>query len=514
MTVNKEQISNNEIQKLSNNQNSRVEITKKSHLWFFSVYFNHYMFYPFAKFHYKMFDLTEDETINTALIMAFRGSAKSTIFTLSYPIWAILGKLEKKFVVILGQTQRQARQHLINIRKELECNELLKIDLGPFKEIEDEWGSMSLVIPKYNARITAASMEQTIRGMKHMQYRPDLIICDDIEDLQSVKTKEGRNKVHQWISGEVIPAGDKNTKTIFVGNLLHEDSLLMRLKDMIEAKAMSGKLLIVPLIDAKNKITWTGKYKNMKEVETERKKVANDSSWFREYLLKILSDNERVVHPEWIQYYDEIPSDFTSKKVEDRFRFLGTGVDLAVSEKESADYTSMVSAQMFGAEEFFKIYILPNPINKRLTFPETIETIGGLIELNSNYKKYRVFIENVAYQQALIQLLDSILRKATNEMRNKVKIEEFIPKGDKRARLAAISPYIQNGKILFPRKGAEALINQLVNFGKEKHDDLADAFVCLVTKMINRDHKLYISDPIIILDLYREQTFNTDVVND
>jgi len=30
--------------------------------------------------------------------------------------------------------------------------------------------------------------------MKHMQYRPDLIICDDIEDLQSVKTKEGRDK--------------------------------------------------------------------------------------------------------------------------------------------------------------------------------------------------------------------------------------------------------------------------------------------------------------------------------
>jgi len=68
--------------------------------------------------------------------------------------------------------------------------------------------------------------------------------------------------------------------------------------------------------------------------------------------------------------------------------------------------------------------------------------------------------------------------------------------------------------ILFPRKGAEALINQLVNFGKEKHDDLADAFVCLVTKMINRDHKLYISDPIIIIDMFHDQEFNTDVTGD
>jgi len=512
MNTNTNTISESEIKRLINDQSSRVEITKKSHLWFFSLYFNHYMFYRFAGFHYKMFNLTEDETINTALIMAFRGSAKSTIFTLSYPIWAILGKLEKKFVIILGQTQRQARQHLINIRKELECNNLLKADLGPFKEIEDEWGSMSLVIPKYNARITAASMEQTIRGMKHLQYRPDLIICDDIEDLQSVKTKEGRDKIHQWISGEVIPAGDKNTKTIFVGNLLHEDSLLMRLKDKIEANAMSGKLLTVPLINRKNQITWIGKYANMKEIEVERKKVANDNSWSREYLLKIMSDHERVIHPEWIKYYDEIPNDYSSKRDKDRFRFHATGLDLAISDKESADYTAMVSAQMFGAYKHFKIYILPNPINKRLSFPETVATVGSLIELNSCYNKYRVFVENVGYQQALIQLLDKVLCTATHETREKVKIEEFIPRGDKRARLAAISPYIQNGKIMFPKKGAEALINQLVNFGKERHDDLVDAFVCLATKMINRDHTLYVTD--LIINLYSDKENNCDAIND
>jgi len=507
-------ISSREIQRLINNQTSRVEITKRSHLWFFSVYFNHYMFYPFADFHYNMFNLTEDSTINTALIMAFRGSAKSTVFTLSYPIWAILGKLEKKFVIILGQTQRQARQHLINIRKELECNHLLKSDLGPFKEIEDEWGSYSLVIPKYNARITAASMEQTIRGMKHLQYRPDLIICDDIEDLQSVKTKEGRDKIHNWISGEVIPAGDKNTKTIFVGNLLHEDSLLMRIKDKIEAKALDGKLLMVPLLNEKNQIAWKGKYSNMREIETERKKIANENSWFREYLLKMLSNHERVVQPEWIHYYDELPNNYDSNKDEDRFRFHATGLDLAITEKESSDYTAMVSGQLFGVGDKLKIYILPNPINKRMGFPETVETVGGLIEFNCNYKKYRVFVENIGYQLALIQLLDKILVKATSKISDKVKIEEFIPKGDKRSRLAAISPYIQNGTILFPKKGAETLINQLVNLGKERFDDLADAFVCLVTKMINRDHTLYITDLIIDLSPYSTQELHYDVTTD
>src|SRR4029077_1827283 len=103
-----------------------------------------------------------------------------------------------------------------------------------FQEENDEWGSVSLVFSKLNARITAASSEQSIRGLRHNQHRPDLIVGDDLEDMASVKTKEGRQKTYQWFTGEAIPAGDKNTRTIIVGNLLHEDSLLMHLKRNID----------------------------------------------------------------------------------------------------------------------------------------------------------------------------------------------------------------------------------------------------------------------------------------
>ena len=472
-------INQKEIEKLIHDRKSRVAITQKSHLWFFNVYFNHYILYPFADFHYEMFKLTEDEKISSALIMAFRGSAKSTIFTLSYPIWSILGKPQKKFVIILGQTQRQARQHLINIRKELECNQLLKGDLGPFKEVEDEWGSMSLVIPKYNARITAASMEQTIRGMKHMQYRPDLIICDDIEDLQSVKTKEGRDKIHQWISGEVIPAGDKNTKIVFVGNLLHEDSLLMRIKEKIDEGTLDGKLLMIPLLDDKGRIAWPGKFKDMSEVETERKKIANDSAWSREYLLNILSDHERVIHPEWVQFYDTIPE----INEDNKFRFCGTGVDLAISQHDSSDYTAMVSALIFGYEDKLKIYILPDIVNERLTFPQTVDQIKMMINTKIAYKRYRMFVEDVGYQKAMIQHINDI-----EHDEDKFRIEEFKPKGDKRSRLSLVSHAVQNGTIVFPRNISPILINQLVNFGREKHDDLADAFSTLCIKILDRSH--------------------------
>ena len=192
-------------------QTARTEICRQSHQWFFSIYLPHYINYPTADFQKKMFEITEGKKNELSVIVAFRNSAKSTIMTLSFPIWAILGKYQKKCVVILCQTRHQARQHMANIKRELENNILLRSDLGPIKQNEDEWNAGSIVVPKYDARITALSCEQGIRGLRHGEHRPDLIICDDIEDLDSVRTKESRDKTDEWFKGEVVPLGESNT---------------------------------------------------------------------------------------------------------------------------------------------------------------------------------------------------------------------------------------------------------------------------------------------------------------
>jgi len=136
---------------------------------------------------------------------------------------------------------------MMNIRNELEDNDLLKRDLGPFQEESDEWGSHSLVFSKHGARITVASTDQSIRGLRHNEYRPDLIICDDVEDVQSTKTREGREKTYHWLRGEVLPAGDRTSRLIIVGNLLHEDSLLMRIKEEVNQSRTSGVFKQYPL---------------------------------------------------------------------------------------------------------------------------------------------------------------------------------------------------------------------------------------------------------------------------
>lgn len=431
------------------------------------------MKYATAPFHNEMFDLTEDESLGNFFVVAFRGCGKSTILTTSYPIWAILGKPQKKFVLILCQTQSQAKQHMMNLRRELESNIVLKNDLGPFREESDEWGSSSLVFSNSNARITAASSEQSIRGLRHNQHRPDLIICDDVEDIASTKTREGRNKTYQWLTSEVIPAGDRNTRLVVIGNLLHEDSLLMRIKEDVEKDRISGIFKAFPLIQ-KGEILWPGKYTSMEDIESEKKKAGNEFAWQREYLLHIVPDEEQAIHREWIQYYDEFPKKLNLYGGYTSHTEIHIGVDLAISKSDTADYTAMVPGMLFETETGYDIYILPKIINKKMTFPETVDTCKILSKsYYESDKDYPVFvIEDVAYQRALPQQLESegIYRIKTTRPGNQ----------DKRTRIVLTANMIKNGRIKFPREGCEQLINQLVHFGVEKHDDLADAFSNLV----------------------------------
>lgn len=384
--------------------------------------------------------LLQDPNILKLAITAFRGSAKSTIATLAYIIWSMIGAPQKKYILVVSQTQELAKQILANIKAEFEENELLIHDFGPFTEVADEWRSNSIVNSQYSCRISAVSQSEGVRGLRHRQYRPDLIIVDDVEDLEAVKTKEGRDKLWNWLTGEVIPLGEANTKIVLVGNLLHEDSLMMRIKQHIAENKMAGVYREYPLLDVNNKILWPGLYPDRRAIEVKRRSIADEAAWHREYLLKIIADEDRVVHKDWIRYYDELPN-----ILEKPPRLIAIGVDLAISGKATADFTTFVPAYITGYGKDLMVYILPQITNKRLTFPQTIEGIEKLCnQLHLQFKREAVsYVEGTAYQASVSQQLT--VKKMFSEPVN-------VSGYDKRSRLNITTPYIKAGKVLFPKK--------------------------------------------------------------
>lgn len=459
------------IRKVINDTKIRCEVTKNSFIWFFYVYFVDYAQYPIADFQKEIFRIVEaDDDEFIKIITSFRGSAKSTIITLAYTIWAILGIQQRKYVLIISHTQAQANMHFANVRNILEENELLKKDLGPFTDYKEAWGSMSIVLKRYGARISAASTEKTIRGARHRQYRPDLVILDDIEDINSVKTQDSRDKLYQWFTSEVVPLGDIHTRIIVVGNLLHKDSLLTRLQADIDEGKIDGSYFNYPLLDSKGKIQWPGKYPNKAAIERERRKVNDHVTWHREYLLEMVNDVDQVIHHDWIQTYSSIP-----QVILDGYHETICGVDFAASEKAKADHSALVSLIVAWHDNKLKVYVLPDPFYGRVTFPAFQEQIAAKYAGVTDSRPVKFIVESNGMQKGLVQILETA----------GLPVEAVHVSTDKRARVAMISPLIKSGQVEFHYMSNKQLITQLTGFGVEKYDDLVDALTIALNYVIS-----------------------------
>lgn len=465
MNGNNDYMSKQEWESIWNNRSVRMRMARGSLYLFSHLYFGEYIQYPTAGFHHEIYGLLQDESLSHLGIVAFRGSGKSTIATTLYPLWAVLGHLGKKYVVIVSQTQSQAQSHLKNVKRELEENPLFKKDFGDLKEETDEWGSMSLVIPGCNARISAVSTEQSIRGTRHGPHRPDLIISDDIEDIHSVKNSEYREKLFQWYASEVIPAGDINTKYVVVGNLLHVDSFMMRLKAHYSGRA-NFAFKEYPLINDEGECLWPEKFPTAEDLEALRDSVPSERAWYREYLLFILPDNRQVVQHGDIVRYDAIP-----QRVIGGVYKTAIGTDLAISKNTTADFTALVVLEKHVVGDNTRIYVHPFPVNKRNNFAETVQNIK---DLKLKHPRAEIYIEDVSMQRAIIEMLKQ----------EHIRAEPVSIKGrDKQERLEIVAYWIKEGIVVFPQHGVEELVNQIVNFGVEK-DDLLDAFTLGVIRLM------------------------------
>jgi len=449
-----------QMSELLNNRATRKELAKQSFEYFIAIYFSHFLQYKTPAFHREIIKLITSDEPSFSCIVSFRGSAKSTLCTLMLPIWQTICTEKKKFIVIVSQNQSRANQTLYNVRQELEGNELLIKDFGPFITAEtSEWNSSSLVLKNQKARISAVSVSESIRGIRHGAYRPDLVIADDIEDVQSARILEQREKLWEFVNGELIPVGSPDTSYIFIGNLVHRDSAMMRLKQSILNGKRTGIYKEYPLIDENGQCLWRNKYPNQQAIDKLRNSMT-EIDFAREYLLKAINSKEQIIKPNWIQHYDQLPDD----------RYLAgklISVDPAFTTAETSDKSGIICASIYNFNDQKTMYIHPEPFNGRLNAPQLNGYIESLYHSFNKGCATKIIVEKAAQQSGLIDELDA----------RRLPVIGRTTKGqDKTTRVWAASNQVKNAQVLFPRKGAEELIQQLIEFSPDGLNDLVDAF--------------------------------------
>lgn len=415
---------------------------------------------PPAPFHADMIGVFSDRDLLRLIVRGFRGSAKSTFGTLALPLWGALEGVYP-FIILGSDTEEQGIMYLANIKNEIESNPTILAVYGDVRS-KDDWGATSITL-KNGVKIMVRSRGQKVRGLRHRQHRPKLAIVDDPEDREWVKSKQNRDKTTRWIVDELIPGLDKRVgRFIGIGNILNSDDTLTRL-----TKRPGFVTRDYPICDETETVSnWPGMYPDAAAL-AKAKEEAGFATWMREMRLKVVPDEGQDVKEEWIVKYKAVPEGaaLISK---------GCGVDLAISLKATADFTTFVRGHAYMLNGKPKIYIQADPVNAHLTLDEIVSRARLIAQADDGTK---FFVEGVAFQKAAIELL----KKAW------LNVDGVVPIGDKRARLQTIVGFIKDGTIEFAEQGCEDLIIQLTHFGVEAHDDLVDAFVYLVLGLMKRN---------------------------
>ena len=179
-------------------------------------------------FHIDGWNLYCSDTSQAALA-APRDHAKSTAFTFVFGLAEVCFRISD-YVIVIGSTEDMAAEQLSNIREELLDNEDLRREFGIDRFEQD---SKTDIIVRcddgHRFRIIARGAEQKIRGKMWKGKRPNLMICDDMEDDEQVENRDRRAKFRRWFFRAARQALSRTGRIRVHGTILQEDSLLARL---------------------------------------------------------------------------------------------------------------------------------------------------------------------------------------------------------------------------------------------------------------------------------------------
>ena len=435
----------------------------------------------FADFHREWWELccSDDKFI---AVCAPRGHSKSTTITITYTLAAVLFR-QRRYVLIVADTESQASLFLGQIKQILydstEIHNLFGLRLNE-KGVEFKKDTETDIIVTFqdmsSFRIVAKGAEQKLRGMLWDGQRPDLIVIDDLMNEELVANKERRDKLRRWVYGSLIPCRSERGIIRFVGTP-------MNLDDPLEA--------LMPKENAKQTVvedlkTWSHKKQGMWRSVKYR---AHNSDYS-----KILWPDRKTK-----KFFEELREDFIEQgipevyaceylcnPVDDSIRYFRKGdflhmteedrkknkvyyitADLAISEKDRADYTAIVVG---GMDANGQLHIV-NCIRERLSGDEIVAT---LLSLQKIYNPLAVGIEDTQISKAIGPYLYRAMAES-NVYMNLVMLKPH--RQDKMQRARSIQARMRAQMVKFDKQADWWLTfeDECMSFPRAKHDDTVDA---------------------------------------
>jgi len=230
----------------------RIEnLSKKgNHEEFFKYYFPNYYKSEPANFHKK----ASTRFINNSRIYEVRpwarGLSKSARAMFEVLYLSLTGQIRN--VILISATQDAAENLLKPWKINLESNQRIISDFG--EQSSYNWTGTSF-ITKQGVSFFGFGAGQSPRGNRNEEIRPDVIIFDDIDTDEEVRSTDRINKKWDWIEQAVLPTTDisGNIRILFNGNIIGKDTCITR------AMKHADYCEIINIRDKNSKSTWLEK---------------------------------------------------------------------------------------------------------------------------------------------------------------------------------------------------------------------------------------------------------------
>ena len=424
-----------------------------------------------------------------------RGHAKSTAITHAAILAAVLFR-DKSFVLLVSDTEAQAVEFLGDIKAELVENTALKDKFHIKRVLKDtETNVICQFKDGTQFRIVAKGSMQKVRGLKWRGKRPDLIVGDDLENDEIVMNPERREKFRRWFMNALMPCGSDSCHIRIVGTILHADSMLQRLLD--------DPTWRTKVYEAHNpdfsEILWPEQYprKRLEAIRDSYLAQGNPEGYAQEYLNKPIAIENAFFNPD---YFFDFERDSSERPILPNLEYYAAA-DFAISEKEKADYTTIV---VCGVCPEGRVYV----VDARRFKGDADAIISELLAVQKMWEPNIFTFETAKIDKAIGPSLErEMVRQKTY-----LNIVKMTPTQSKTARARSIQAMHKSGSIRYDKNAHwypdfEAELLTVADSGpRGKHDDYLDAFA-YVGLTINQYFEAQ-SDEELEDEAYEEELFD------
>lgn len=411
--------------------------------------------------------------------IAPRGAGKSSWLFLIIPLWAAAHG-HRRFIAAFASSATQSMEHLRTFRRELESNQMLRLDFpelcNPSRKSggSTESDSKSMYLAQSGFVFRAAGIDSANLGLKVGETRPDHIVLDDIEGADGNYTPTMKEHRLATLLSGILPlnlyASVTMAGTVSIPGCIVDDIAAKQRGDEYPSWVDDEKFTpryypaIITEDDGTERSLWPEKWP-MAWMETIRHT--------RQFKSQYMNEPGAVDSPFWQGEDFKTRPDPDNGVPEVQLTAMLLSIDPAVTTREKSDFTGLAVVGYSASEKVclvvdaWQVKLPPGaPMRARVDqiLNQYPQIMGVVVEVNQGGDVWT----------------ESVLKGLP------VKVHSVSNTKPKEVRAASLLMKYQDGKVFHAKKLGH-LENQMLTFPHGAHDDMIDAVGTGVTVFLKDD---------------------------